>query len=425
MGKITFSVKETSKKLAGLNPSKSPGPDKVSPEILKNLAEELAKPLAIIFQTAVETSALPKIWKQANITAIFKKGRKDLPSNYRPVSLTSIPCKVMETLVREQIFNHMKLNGLMSRRQYGFINGRSTTTQLLKVLDMWTEIVDVGGQVDTIFMDFMKAFDKVPHKRLIGKIASYKIEESTVRWLESFLSERIQRVCVNNCLSEALPVTSGIPQGSVLGPTMFIIYINDLPDIVQSEVFLFADDTKIFRQIQSDQDMEILQQDLNALCEWSRKWLLLFHPDKCKLLRIGKKEVETEYTMVDNSGCVVKLGGTTAEKDLGITVDEQLTFEDHIIEKVNIANRNMGIIRRTFQFLDKEMFLNLYCAQVRPHLSTRTQCGSPIKSKTLTLLRKCKEGQQKNCQASRISVMKNACVNLDSLLWPLDDYAET
>ncbi len=383
MPRFEVRIEDIEKKLRGLNPSKSPGPDKVCTSILKETAQVIAKPLAIIFQTSMDTSILPQVWKQANITAIFKKGRKDLPSNYRPVSLTSVPCKVMESLIREKIVEHLKINNLLSNKQYGFISGRSTTQQLLKVLDLWTEIADLGGQVDTIFMDFMKAFDKVPHRRLIGKVKSYKIEEKIVEWLRNFLQDRTQIVCVNEKISEPSPVISGIPQGSVLGPTMFIIYINDLPDIVESEVFLFADDTKIFRHIRSEKDREILQQDLIKLCEWSRKWLVLFHPDKCKLMIVGRKEYDTSYAMIDSDGKSVPLGTTTSEKDIGVYMDGQLSFSDHIAEKVNVANRNMGIIRRTFKFLDKDMFLHLYRAQVRPHIEYANVVWHPYKIKDI------------------------------------------
>ena len=232
-------------------------------------------------------------------------------------------------------------------------------------------------------MDFMKAFDKVPHRRLIGKVKSYKIEEKIVEWLRNFLQDRTQIVCVNEKISEPSPVISGIPQGSVLGPTMFIIYINDLPDIVESEVFLFADDTKIFRHIRSEKDREILQQDLIKLCEWSRKWLVLFHPDKCKLMTVGRKEYDTSYAMIDSDGNSVPLGTTTSEKDIGVYMDGQLSFSDHIAEKVNVANRNMGIIRRTFKFLDKDMFLHLYRAQVRPHIEYANVVWHPYKIKDI------------------------------------------
>ena len=186
------------------------------------------------------------------------------PQNYRPVSLTSIICKTLESLVRDHIIEHMKLNNLFSEKQFGFISGRSTTLQLLHVLNIWTDILDQGGEIEAIYCDFMKAFDKVPHKRLIHK---YGIKGNVLGWIKAFLSNRTQCVNIGCATSNTALVTNGIPQGSVLGPILFVIYINDLPDIVDkdSHVFLFADDTKLFREINSPIDRIILQQDLSGL----------------------------------------------------------------------------------------------------------------------------------------------------------------
>ncbi len=180
----------------------------------------------------------------------------------------------------------MKENMLFSLCQYGFITGRSTTLQLLKVLDDWTEIRDNGGQVDVLYMDFMKTFDQVPHKRLINKLYSYGIRSNILEWIHDFLFERTHLVVVNGCFSDWAPVLSGIPQGSVLGPILFVLYINDLPDMRKSECYLFADDTKLYNKISSQADQELPQEELDTLHRWSKIWLLNFHPDKCKVLSV-------------------------------------------------------------------------------------------------------------------------------------------
>ena len=167
-----------------------------------------------------------------NITALFKKGDKTEPGNYRPVSLTSVICKTMEQLVRETIVKHMSANKLLCNKQFGFISGRSTALQLLKVMDEWTDILDKDGKFDSMYMNFMKAFDKVPHRRLLHKMHRYKISEKVIKWVESFLSNRIQKVIVNDTESKCHQVTSRIPQGSILGPILFVIYINDMPEMV-------------------------------------------------------------------------------------------------------------------------------------------------------------------------------------------------
>ncbi|CAG2210624.1 unnamed protein product [Mytilus edulis] len=174
-----FKPKEINKLLKNLNTSKSPGPDQVHPKVLYELADIIDIPLCIIFSSSFSSGIVPEGWKIGQITALFKKGDKKLASNYRPVNLTSIICKIMEKLIRKRIVDHMNKYGLFGDRQFGFIGGRSTGLQLLKVLDHWTEILDNGGSIDAIYTDFMKAFDKVPHKRLINKLKSYGISNQT------------------------------------------------------------------------------------------------------------------------------------------------------------------------------------------------------------------------------------------------------
>ncbi|VDI32121.1 Hypothetical predicted protein, partial [Mytilus galloprovincialis] len=174
---MNINKEEIAKILKGLKVEKSPGPDRIHPRILKELAESISTPLCIIFNSTV-----PSRWKEAQISAIFKKGKKCIAGNYRPVSLTSVVCKVMEKLVREHIVKHMKINKFFTDRQYGFISGRSTSLQLLNVLDKWLEALDNGKSIDVIYMDYMKAFDTVPHKRLMNKLRAYGTELSVLNW---------------------------------------------------------------------------------------------------------------------------------------------------------------------------------------------------------------------------------------------------
>jgi hypothetical protein len=252
-----------------LNISKSPGPDGLHPRILHDLYEELGKPIAIIFKNSIENKNIPNEWREGCITALFKKGSRKMASNYRPVSLTCILCKVLEKFIRDHIVNHMKRNTLFSPKQFGFISGRSTSLQLLYVLERWTKILDEGGSLDCIYLDFMKAFDKVPHQRLLYKLQRYGISPEITSWIQSFLLNRKQRVRVMNSYSKWAPVTSGIPQGSVLGPILFVIYINDLPDNLKSECYMFVDDTKVFKDINDIEDNKILQNDIQELENWS------------------------------------------------------------------------------------------------------------------------------------------------------------
>ena len=361
-------------KLNKLKIAKSPGPDGMHPRILKELTSVICKPLTLLYQTSVKTGLVPSEWRDAHVTAIYKKGDRHFAGNYRPVSLTSIVCKILESLVRDHIIKYMKTNKLFSKRQFGFIGGRSTVLQLLKILDLICEILDRGGSVDVVYFDFMKAFDKVSHERLIMKLESYGIDGAIQKWIKAFLSDRRQRVVVNRATSEWAGVTSGVPQGSVLGPLLFVIFINDLPDVVsqRSNPYMFADDTKMIREISNVQDNLSLQSDIDAMLTWSVDNKMFFHSGKCKVLGLGYHKSEFVYKMRE-----VELERVPFEKDLGVIFDDSLSFEKHISEKTNKANKVVGIIRRTFCHLDKEMFLTLYKAQVRPLIEYANQVWSP------------------------------------------------
>ena len=287
----------------------------------------------------------------------------------------------MEQCVKDHIVNHMIRNKLFSTQQFGFIKGRSTVLQLLNVIDSWTKALDRGESVDVVYLDFMKAFDTVSHKRLIGKLKSYGIEYYTLRWIQAFLSDRVQQVNVNGTNSEWANITSGIPQGSVLGTILSVLYINDLPENIVSNVYMFADDTKIFKTITSPHDQHTLQNDLDYLTSWSSKWLLWFHPDKCNLIHVGKT-IQQEYAYnqkIDNTA--YELGGIEEQKVIGVINDSNLEFDKHINQKINKANSIMAVIRRSFTTLNQHNFVPLYKALVRSHLDYAISIWSPYKQK--------------------------------------------
>ena len=255
------------KLLRQVKETKSHGPDGIHPKFIKETSKSLSKPVSILFKKSLEEGHLPTAWKEANITPIHKKGPKHQVGNYRPISLTSILCKILERLIRDEIMDHME--SLFTKHQHGFRKGHSCVTQLIEVIEDWTNELDQHNKVDAIYLDFQKAFDTVPHKRLLRKLQGYGISGSLLRWLESFLVGRKQKVVLNGEESDWTNVTSGIPQGSVLGPILFLIYINDLPDVVNNIVKLFADDTKIYAKVNTKEQEENLQSDIDNLMEWS------------------------------------------------------------------------------------------------------------------------------------------------------------
>ena len=257
----------------------------------------------------------------------------------------------MEKFIVNAITNHLFRNHLISENQHGFLMGRSTVTQLLETLAIWTAELDKGNNMNILYCDFKKAFDTVPHKRLLEKIKSYGIKGEVLSWITDFLAERKQRVCVNGKLSEWKNVTSGVPQGSVLGPLLFVIYINDLEDSVNCGVKLYADDTKIFAVVNNDIESKDFQKQIDSLTRWSETWKLHFHPDKCHILKIGNKPDTIEYNM-QNNHALCKLKESKEEKDLGVIIDNKLNFRKHCEKVATTANKLLGILRRNFTYIN-------------------------------------------------------------------------
>ena len=232
--------------------------------------------------------------------------------------------------------------------------------------------------MDTIYLDFAKAFDSVPHKRLIAKLKSYGINGDVLSWIEDFLSNRRKRVNINRSKSDWKEVSSGVPQGSVLGPILFLLFVNDITDDIKSETLLFADDAKIFSTQHGKNSTATLQNDLHSLEHWADKWGMSFNIDKCKVLHVGNKNDNPVYYLTNSTGKKVPLEVTYNEKDLGVYVDPKMTFSMHVSIQVNKANKMLGMIRRTYEYLDKKSFRLLFTCLVRPHLEYCVSIWYPI-----------------------------------------------
>ncbi|KAI8480025.1 hypothetical protein Bbelb_422330 [Branchiostoma belcheri] len=307
--------------LQGLNPSKASGPDQIPPWFLKLTVSEIAPVLTNIFQHSLNTAEIPKDWRDANICAIFKKGDRAVPSNYRPVSLTCISCKLLEHIIHSQIMKHLEIYSILTDYQHGFRAKRSTETQLILTVHDIAGALNSKPQVDLAILDFTKAFDKVPHGRLISKLEYYGIQGPTLNWLKAFLTNREQTVVVEGKASAPVKVASGVPQGTVLGPLLFLLYINDLPYQLDSNVRLFADDCLLYVELSTQTDSQLLQKDLNTLEEWQSKWLMQFNPEKCYIMHITNKRTPhaTSYQF-----CGQALATTKTHPYLGVTLTSGL-----------------------------------------------------------------------------------------------------
>ena len=314
---ICFTNRGIQSQLESIRPDKACGADQIPARVLKETATELAPVLASLFQQSFDIGVLPSDWKYANINAIFKKGHRADPKNYRPVSLTSLTSKIIEHIVCKQICHHLSANSAIYCHQHGFQKGISCETQLISIIHEWASILNVHGQVDGIFLDFEKAFDSVPHERLLLKARFYGITGKLHYWLRDFLSGSRQRVVVNGSSSKWSLVLSGVSQGTVLGPILFLLFINDLPSGISSSVKLFADDSVLFRHIRTPADQHILQHDLAHLEEWAFTWQMNFSPSKCYKMSITLKRQPYPFTYVLNG---TPLEGVTSQKYLGVHI---------------------------------------------------------------------------------------------------------
>lgn len=395
----TITPAKVIKKLKKLRSDKAPGPDGVHPHLLKTSPDSIGAALSIIFNISFQHQQLPSIWKTGTISALFKKGAKSEAKNYRPVSLTSIPCKIMESLIVDDIVEHLIYNNLKNINQHGFTKGKSTVTNLISALNIWTEALSHGFPVDIVYLDFEKAFDKVPHQRLLQHLSNYGIRGHVLGWITNFLSNRKQAVKVNTSLSSSSPVLSGVPQGSVLGPVLFLIFVTNISDHITNFISLFADDTKLFSYILEDENSihstSTLQEDLIMLTQWSEIMQMSFNLSKCHVMHLGNKNPRNQYSMFKSSHYKEKPSGTcynlyfhdlddvSQETDLGVCVDDELKFSDHISAKISKANKMLHVIKNTFKNLTPEIFKKLYTTLVRPHLEYATAVWSPQNKKDI------------------------------------------
>ena len=396
---VEFGISAVEIKLKKLSDDKSPGPDGIHPLLLKECATEVAEPLALIFQKSFETSSLPDDWRTANIVPIFKKGSRTDRENYRPVSLTSVPCKIMESMLKEQMLKHLDTNSIVTSVQHGFMSSRSCLTNLLESLENWTKALDDGYGIDIVYLDFRKAFDSVPHQRLLKKLKMYGITGKALEWIGSFLESRTMRVGVRNSFSDWLEVTSGVPQGSVLGPLLFLLYVNDLPQWITTNIRMFADDTKLWHKISTTLDSQLLQNDLNSLEKWSTIWQLKFNPSKCKVMHVGH-DVDTRY-FVTNGKSREELVSVEEEKDLGVHFSKDLKVGTQCLRSAAAARKVIGLVRRHFRRMDKQDFLLIYKTYIRPHLEYCIQSWSPHLVKDIQCLERVQRSATKLVPALR------------------------
>lgn len=334
------------KLLLNINPNKATGPDNIPGRLLKLCAYELADIFTLLFQSSLNQGKVPHDWKKAHIMPLFKKGERTNAENYRPVSLTSIASKLLEHIIHSNIMDHLDRFDVLKDSQHGFRQKRSCESQLITTINDFSECLNSKGQIDAVLLDFSKAFDKVDHEGLIFKLENLGVRHSLLFWIKSFLIGREQRVLVDGKQSSSKPVLSGVPQGTVLGPLLFLIYINDISNKLSpgTSIRLFADDSLLYRRINNPSDSVILQNDLNKLQSWEQEWKMEFHPGKCQLLRITNKS--KQFIPSDYFIHHTKLEMSDSAKYLGVIIDSRLNWKYQCQNVCKKANKVLAFLRR-------------------------------------------------------------------------------
>ena len=368
---ISITPKMVNKVITNLDSSKASGPDFIPVVVLKNCEPELSYILAKLFNKCLKESCFPDCWKVSSVVPVFKNvGERSTAKNYRPVSLLSVVSKVFEKLVNNRIVDHLEKCGLFSDFQYGFRSSRSTADLLTVVSDRIARAFNRSGATRAVALDISKAFDRVWHAGLLHKLKSYGISGQIFGLISSFLSNRRLRVVLDGKSSEEYPVNAGVPQGSILGPTLFLLYINDLPDDVICNIAIYADDTTLYSKCNQASDLwqqlelaSELESDLRDTVDWGRKWLVDFNAGKTQLVSFDRSK---------NTGAInVKMDGSVLEdktsfKMLGLTFSSKLDWGAYIVSIAKTASKKIGALIRSMKFLSPEVALYLYKSTIRP-----------------------------------------------------------
>ena len=365
MGPVIITPSMVSEAIARIKSSVSRTPDEVPAYFLKKVSSTLAKPLSILYNLILSEGKVPDIWKQAIVTPIFKKGLKSNPCDYRPISLTSVICRILEIILHSHIYSHLISNNILSSVQHGFLPKRSSQSQQLVLLNDLIQPFDNKMTTDIIYLDFSKAFDSVSHSKLLHILYHYKINKETLDWITDYLTQRSQKTVVDGHFSEHCTVGSGVPQGSVLGPLLFLLYVEDLlqrlSNIKGIKVYAYADDVKIAGQTPQD-----IQDAIKIVENWAQNWKLKINPTKSEHIRLSLPSCTSSNP--SNKYCVnkIEIPQTDTVKDLGIIFSSDLKFTSHISKIYSKSISLAYITLRTFKNSNPNFFVNLYKTYIRP-----------------------------------------------------------
>lgn len=420
MPPIKFSTRKVRKALQTLNTNKSKGPDSIPAIVLKTCAPELAPVLNKLFQLSYKHGIFPSLWKQVHVFPIPKKGDKSDPSNYRPIAISSLLSKVMETIITHQLLSYLETNQLLSDHQYGFRQARSTGDLLAYSTHVWSSTLDSFGESRVISLDISKAFDRVWHKGLLSKLPMYGLHPSLITWIGNFLSGRTISVRVDGSLSNPLPISSGVPQGSVLSPVLFLLFINDLFSSTLLSAHSFADDTYLSSSFsfqshliaskntpsQRAESTSALNHNLALIEEWASNNLVKLNENKTMQLVVSRKR-NPSYPLIQLNGASLTL--TDSLPLLGLSISPDLNWKTHISSIAKGASRKLGFLFRARSYFTSAQLLTLYKSQIRPSIEYCSHVWGGAPQSSLSLLDKIQ------AKAIRLINSSNLTNNLQSL----------
>jgi hypothetical protein len=362
---LETSADDVYKVLKGLNISKASGPDGIGNRILKETAKSISKPLASLFNQSFASGVFPADWKSANVSPVFKKNDRSSISNYRPVSLLNYTAKVQERIVFNVLYTFFIDSNLLTWRNSGFKKGDSVMNQLLFISEQIYKSLEDGRDVCTIFLDISKAFDRVWHEGLLHKLRCFGIGGSLFEWIASYLKNRRQRVVINGQFSNWSSTYSGVPQGSILGPLLFLVFINDIVEDMECDAFLFADDTSLLETISNTQISFLkINRDLDRLSRWAGQWLVEFNEGKSVYMILSRKKTLAQYPDLFLNGTA--LSQVQAHCHLGININTRFTWDVHIRKLVDKASKCVNLLKRICRDVPRSCLENLYKTMIRP-----------------------------------------------------------
>ena len=365
LGNVHFKPKDVRNTLRNLDPGKASGPDEIPTRVLKECAAELASPLSRLFQLFFSHGLFPDQWKTARVIPIHKRDSKSDPSKYRPISLLSVISKVMESSVHKQLQKYLLHHDLISNKQYGFRPNHSTADLLTVLSQTWNNTLDKGGEVYVVALDIKGAFDQVWHNGLCAKLSSKGITGRLHVWLQNYLQGRSINVVLSGQSSLPRPINASVPQGSILGPLLFSIFIDDVVEQCKNNIFLYADDSTIFAPVTSSNGPEVaasLNKDLENIRKWADAWKVTFEPSKCKAIILSRKR---EPSRPDLSFGNTKIKLSEQMEVLGLSIDKKITWTSHLSNVCRRAGQRLGALRRLANKLDAKGRANIYKTQVR------------------------------------------------------------